>query len=142
MTILKPAAVLCAAMTLLINTGCDSTQTAKSGRDIDIGTVTLAIDFGGDKRSKSIDVVCSPESTVLLSLERAQNMNKLKVDVRGTGETAFLNSIDGVGNEGASGKNWVYRVNDELGDKSAGVYPVKPGDAISWTYGKPPKELQ
>ncbi len=141
MTFFKSLTIL--SLVLLCGAGCDSMAPSNSVElSRDIGTVTLEVDFGSDKRSKSIDVVCSPESTVLLSLERAQNMKKLKVDFRGTGETAFVTSIGGMKNEGAEGKNWIFRVNDKLGDKSAGVYPVKPGDKISWSYGNPPKELQ
>ncbi len=141
MTFFKFLSIL--SLVLLCSAGCDSAAPSNSVElSRDIGTVTLEVDFGSDKRSKSIDVVCSPESTVLLSLERAQNMKKLKVDFRGTGETAFVTSIGGMKNEGAEGKNWIFRVNDKLGDKSAGVCPVKPGDKISWSYGNPPKELQ
>lgn len=133
------AALCVVAMTLMVS-GCDSTSVpAELQRDI--GTVVLEVDFGGKKTSKTIDVVCSPKSTVLSSLERAQNMKKLEFKFRGTGETAFVTSIDGVDNEGADGENWTYRVNDELGDRSAGILGVKPGDTILWSFGARPKEL-
>ena len=125
---------------LICFSGCDSTTNTETLRDI--GTVTVEIDFGSEKRAKSIPVVCSPDSTVLLSLERAQNTKDLKFKVRGAGETAIVTSIGGLDGEGSDGKNWTFRVNDKLGDKSAGVYPVKPGDKISWSFGTPPKELQ
>lgn len=121
--------------------GCDSSGKS-TGVQRDVGTVSLKIDFGGDKKSEMIDVVCSPESTVLSTLERAQNMNKLKVKFRGSGETAFVTSIGGVENEGADGQNWIFLVNDELGDRSAGVFEVQPGDTISWSFGDRPKELE
>ncbi len=139
MTFYKTIAIL--SLIALCVAGCDSSAT-KVGATREIGTVTLDVNFGTEKSSLSIDVVCSPESTVLLSLERAQNMKKLKVKFRGSGETAFVTSIGGVENEGADGKNWIFRVNDQLGDKSAGIYSVKPGDKISWSFGNPPKELQ
>jgi len=123
--------------------GCDSSTTQDLAElQRDIGTVVVQVDFGSEKRSKSIDVVCSPESTVLMSLERAQNMKKIKLEMTGSGETAFVKAIDGVKNEGGEGKNWTYRVNDQLGDKSAGVFTVKPGDKIAWTFGDRPKELE
>lgn len=121
--------------------GCDSSKVPNEQLR-DIGTVTVEVDFGSDKRAKSIDVVCSPDSTVLDSLERAQNTNELKFEHSGSGETAFVNSIDGVKGKGAEGGNWTFRVNDQLGDKSAGIYEVKPGDVISWKFGDQPKELQ
>lgn len=134
--------LLCLSFVLLVLLcGCDSSKkSAEIQREI--GTVSLNIDFGADKKADSIDVVCSPESTVLSILERAQNMNRLKVRFRGSGETAFVTSIGGIENEGADGQNWIFKVNDQLGDKSAGVFEVNPGDTIYWTFGNPPAELK
>ncbi len=119
--------------------GCDSAS-KKTMREV--GSVSLAIDFGSEQKSIKTDVVCSPDTTVLEVLERAQNMNELKFEHRGSGETAFVTSIGGIKNEGAAGKNWIYFVNGETGDKSAGVFKLAPGDKVSWKYGTPPKELQ
>lgn len=127
------------ALALLTN-GCDRSSEATSDLQREIGTVSLKVDFGGDKPDKQIDVVCSADSTVLLSLQRAQNMNELAFQSSGSGETAFVQSIDGVDNE-TDGKSWIYHVNDELADKSAGIKTVKPGDVITWSYGTPPDEL-
>lgn len=151
MTLFKSAAIYSAvAISLCISclciaslTGCDSTKELPAELQRDIGTVTLEVDFGSDtKRSKSIDVVCSPDSTVIQSLERAREMKKLKFESRGVGETLFLSSIDGVKNEGSGGKNWIYRVNGELGDKSAGIFEVNPNDRITWSFGDRPKGLE
>ena len=126
---------------IVVCSGCDSPK-KKMETERDIGTVLLEVNFGDQKPSKSIDVVCSPDSTVLLSLERAQQLDKLKFQVKGSGETAFLESIDGVANSAENGKYWTYRVNETLGDKSAGVFAVKPADKITWTFGDRPKELK
>ena len=128
-------------LSIICLSGCDSSAELPAEMQRDTGTVQLKVDFGEDKRAKMIDVVCSPESTVLLTLERAQNMKKLKVEFTGSGETAFIKSIDGVENEGAGGKSWTYKVNGKLGDKSAGIYKVGPADEIQWTFGDRPKEL-
>ena len=142
MTPIKSAALFSAVAISLCLFGCDSTKELPAELQRDIGTVTLEVDFGDNKPGKSIVVVCSPDSTVLQSLERAREMKKLKFDSRGVGETAFLSSIDGVKNEGADGKNWIYKVNGQLGDKSAGIYELDPGDTVIWTFGTAPKELQ
>jgi len=132
-------AVLFVVALSFCGTGCDSSKPLPKELQRDIGTVTLEVDFGDLRDAKSIDVVCSPDSTVFLSLERAQQLDKLKFEHTGTGETVFVTSIDGVENDA---KFWTYRVNETLGDKSAGVYEVKPGDKISWRFGDRPKELQ
>ena len=131
------------AFALPLFAGCDkSTDRAARETSRDIGTVTLQVYFGAGKTSKNCNVVCSPDSTVLMTLERAQQTGELKFESTGSGETTFVKSIDGLTNEGADGKNWIYRVNEKLGDKSAGIYKVSPGDIISWSWGAPPEELK
>lgn len=130
-------------LVILLVTGCDSGPKIKTSDDPkrEIGTVDLVVDFGEEKEPVEVSAVCSEDSTVLSVLERAHNMKKLDLKFRGKGETAFVESIDGIGNQGAGGKNWIYRVNGKMGDKSAGLFEVDPGDKVSWNYGKPPKEL-
>jgi hypothetical protein len=46
-----------------------------------------------------------------------------------------LTRIDDLANETArEGKNWLYRVNGKLADKSAGAYVLSPGDVILWRF--------
>lgn len=130
-------------LAILMVAGCDSgpkTKSAEASRR-DIGTVDLAVNFGETPDPIAVAVVCSEDSTVLSILERAHNMKELNLKFRGQGETAFVESINGIKNEGASGKNWIYRVNGKTGDKSAGIYEVDPQDKVSWQFGTPPKEL-
>jgi hypothetical protein len=54
---------------------------------------------------------------------------------RGKGATALLTRIDDVENEGA-GRNWVYRVNGKLADRSMGVYELQSGDTVLWKFEK------
>lgn len=142
MTLFKSAALVSVFAISISMVGCDSSKELPAELQRAIGTVMVEIDFGSEKRMKSIPVVCSPDSTVLMSLERAQNMKMLKFESRGSGETAFVSAIDGVANEGSDGRNWIYRVNEKLGDKSAGIYAVGPGDTISWSFGDKPDELK
>ncbi len=120
--------------------GCDSRPAAQksSSSRVDTGTVQLEIDFGGRQKKISMDVPCSADSTVFQILERAREMADFSFSSTGTGETVFVRSIDGVENEGSDGDNWVYRVNEELGDRSCGVYPVQPGDRVLWVLGEYP----
>lgn len=129
-------------LSLVLALGCDSTETRGPATVTrDIGTVQLTVDFGQQKTPLVTDVVCSEDSTVLSITERAHNMNELSLVFRGTGERAFVESIDSLKNEGGGGNNWIYRVNDETGSKGAGVFEVDPGDKISWSYGQLPDEL-
>ncbi len=136
-------------LALLTFPGCDRGSKAKTadapdGSKRGIGTVDLTVDFGsegGEKKPIDVAVVCSEDSTVLSILERAHNTGDLDLKFRGSGETAFVESISGVKNEGAGGQNWIFRVNGKTGDKSAGVYEVNPGDKVSWQFGELPEEL-
>ncbi|MCA9270087.1 MAG: DUF4430 domain-containing protein, partial [Planctomycetales bacterium] len=56
------------------------------------------------------------------------------VKIRSSGSTAFLTQIDDVANEGGAGKNWVYRVNGKLGDRSIGVQKLDKGDKVLWRF--------
>lgn len=135
------------AMTILLAlllfvgiSGCDSSPagTASTRTGGSTGTAQLEIDFGGRRNNISVDVPCSADSTVFQIMERARNMADLEFYVSGSGETTFVRSIDGIENEGAEGDNWVFRVNEKLGDRSCGVFPVRPGDHVLWVLGEYP----
>jgi hypothetical protein len=72
--------------------------------------------------------------TVLDAVRSAEKHPRgIKAEVRSSGSTAFLTQIDDVKNEG-SGKNWAYRVNGELGDRSIGIHKLQAGDAVLWRF--------
>ena len=57
----------------------------------------------------------------------------LSISQQGSGASAFLTKIDGVANEGAGGRNWMYSVNGQRADRSFAVYELQPGDHVLWT---------
>ena len=129
-------------LTLPFLAGCDTSgagsAVAERGDKV-AGTVDLEVNFNSDKRAVSVKIPCSSDSTVFSIMERARNLGDLKFESSGSGETAFIKSIGGVENGGATGDNWIYRINGELGDTSVGVCELKPGDKIQWRLGKYPK---
>jgi len=139
-----PFFLLCAVLIAqFLIAGCDSASApavktkppvSKTGKV----TVQLEVDFQSDRENIVVRIPCSEDSTVLTILARAQNIGDLEFTSIGEGETAFVTSIGGVENQAAAGDNWVYRVNDELGDKSCGVFSVKPGDEVLWVFGEYP----
>jgi hypothetical protein len=133
-------AVLLALVMIAGISGCDSSPagTRSTAAGNSAATVQLDIDFGGRRGNISVDVPCSVDSTVFQILERARNMADLEFYASGAGETTFVRSIDGVENEGAEGDNWVFRVNEKLGNKSCGIFPVQPGDRVLWVLGEYP----
>ncbi|TWT78100.1 hypothetical protein Pla123a_08890 [Posidoniimonas polymericola] len=58
-------------------------------------------------------------------------------DVSGSGSSAFVEAVGGVGNEGFGGRNWTFEVNGRPADRSAAITPVKDGDRVLWKFAPP-----
>jgi hypothetical protein len=134
--------VVLVAMLLLRNGGIHTTRTdsgttppnapAEAAKE----TVVLSIDFG-DGRRQDLEPVAWRSGMTVRDLTRESRRENLKLVVKGTGASAFLASLDGVENEGADGRNWMYQVNGEPGDRSFAIYELAPSDRVLWTFGKP-----
>ena len=99
-------------------------------------TVRLVVDYGDGVAKHFNALPFRDEMTVLDAMKAAQEHRRgIKFEHRGSGATAFLTQIDEVKNEG-SGRNWVYRVNDQLADRSFAVYRLKAGDTVLWKFEK------
>jgi len=70
-----------------------------------------------------------------LAAERPPGLNYAH---RGNGTGALLTRIDAQTNEGPGddSRNWIYRINGRLADKSYAAYVLQPGDVILWTFSK------
>jgi hypothetical protein len=98
--------------------------------------VRLIVDYGDGVQKHFTALPWKAEMTVLDAMKAAQEHPRgVKLQYRGSGATAFLTQIDDVKNEGA-GRNWVYRVNDQLAERSFGVFPLKAGDTVLWKFEK------
>jgi hypothetical protein len=133
-------AVVLAAILLLRNGGIlqsttDSGEAANGSLPPAAGkAVTLRIDFG-DGNQQTYEPIAWRDGMTVRDLTRETRRDKLKLDVRGTGSSAFLHNLDGVENEGAEGRNWLYSVNGKPGDKSFAIFELEPGDEVLWTFG-------
>lgn len=119
-------------------TGCSQPDVASIDNENIVGSVQLEIDFQSARENLSINVPCAADSTVLSILQRAKSSGDLEFLSTGDAEFAFVKSIGGVENQAAAGDNWVYQVNGETGDRSSGVFSVKPDDHVLWVFGKYP----
>jgi hypothetical protein len=97
--------------------------------------VSLAINFGNGKRTVFPPVAWRKGITVQEAMSQTFR-NDARFVVQGSGESAFLTSVDGVANEGAGGRNWTYTVNGKHADRSFAVYTLEPGDQVLWTFGE------
>ncbi len=99
-------------------------------------TVLLVIDFGDQFQKHFTGITWRQGMTIKDVLQAASKHPRgIRFEHRGKGKTAFLLSIDKLKNEGR-GRNWVYRVNKKLGDRSFADFTVRSGDTILWTFGK------
>src|SRR5690606_12656524 len=102
-------------------------------------TVKIVVDYGDDSEKHLNRIPFTEGMTVLQALNLAQiHPHGVKVSVKGTGEMAMVEGIDGLTNEVGigEGKNWIYRVNGEQPTKSCGVYTLAPDDVILWKFEK------
>jgi hypothetical protein len=100
--------------------------------------VDVEIDFKNSTPPLTGKVTLEKDQTAFAALENFARQKELKVDFKGQGETLFVMGIGEVTNQGAGGINWTYRINGELGDRSSGIFSLKPGDKVLWIFGKYP----
>ena len=99
--------------------------------------VKLVIDYGDGVEKHFTQLSHKEGLTVLGATQLAgKHTRGVQAKVRGSGSIAFLTQIDDVSNEGGGGRNWVFRVNGKLGDRSCGIYELKPGDTVLWRFQK------
>jgi len=100
-------------------------------------SVRLTIDYGDGAQKSFTALRWKEKMTVFDALQAAEKHSRgIKVAFTGRGESVFITSIDDVVNEGASGPNWRYSVNDQPAQSSAGIMEVKAGDSIMWRFAK------
>jgi hypothetical protein len=99
-------------------------------------TVKLVIDYGDGTEKHFTRLEWKEGLTVLAATQLAEKHARgVKLKIRGSGETAFVTQIDDVANEGRE-RNWVFRVNGKLGDRSSGIYKLSAGDTVLWRFQK------
>ena len=96
----------------------------------------IVVDYGDGVQKHFTQLPWKDGLTVLGATQAAQKHPRgIKIKVRSSGSTAFLTQIDDVENEG-NGKNWIFRVNGKLADRSSGIYKLDKGDTILWRFQK------
>ena len=97
--------------------------------------VRLVIDFGDGVEKHFTQLQWKDKMTVLDAMQQArQHRRGIRFEHRGKGATLLLTQVDDVKNQGSGGENWIYRVNQKVGDRSIAIYPLKSGDTILWKF--------
>lgn len=66
----------------------------------------------------------------------AKHPRGIKLETKGSGETAFVIAIDDLKNEGGGSdtRNWQFRINGERGKRGSGVTELAAGDEVLWSF--------
>jgi hypothetical protein len=133
---------------LAVTTGCQRQNASNDEMPKSSGEVTLAgegepaielaIDYGDGAEKRFTRIPWKEGMTVLGALDHAKRHPRgIRYEKSGAGESALLTGIDGLANEpGRDGRNWLYRVNGKLADKSFDAYVLSAGDVILWKFEK------
>lgn len=97
-------------------------------------TVGLVIDYDDGVEKHFRHLAWKSGMTVLDVLQAAkQHPRGIQFVYRGQGDTAFLTQIDDLKNEGR-GRNWIFSVNGQLGERSFAVTELKASDRVLWKF--------
>lgn len=133
------ATTFCVLFTvMLVTLHIRSASTELFAAKPEAATVRLVVDYGDGVEKHFTRIAWKPEMTVLDAMEQAKRSKRgITFDYRGRGETAFIMKIDDLKNEGGGrdSGNWSFSVNNELAEKSFGIYEPKKGDVIVWKFG-------
>ncbi len=97
--------------------------------------VGLTIDFGNGVKKQFDALPWRQGMTVELLMQEASRWQPgIFYSQLGEGETGFIESIDGLKNQGFSGRNWKYEVNGKYAETSFCLHPLEPGDRLLWKF--------
>ena len=98
--------------------------------------VRLTVDYGDGAQKCYPRIPWSKKMTAFDATRwAAQHPRGIKLVKRGQGSTTLVTQIDDLKNGGGGdAKNWIFRVNGKMGDKSCAVFSVRPGDRILWSF--------
>jgi len=98
-------------------------------------TVELAIDFGNGARQQFEALPWREGLTVeKLMQEAARYRPGIHFTQHGEGEAGLLQSIEGLKNQGGSGRNWTYEVNGQYAETGFCLQKLEPGDRVLWKF--------
>ena len=125
-------ALLVAVVGLSLNDGVGRGQeTPTESRPV----VVLRVDYGDGVEKCFTRLPWIKQMTVKELMEAARRHPRgITYSVRGKGPTAFLLAIDDLKNEGGAGKNWMFRVNQQMATQGFAVTQLEAGDEVLWRF--------
>lgn len=112
-----------------------SASPAETAEPISSVTISIVADEETGTVLAATAVELKKDDTVLEVLKRTTRKNKIQMEYRGAKAAAYIEGIDNLYEFDLGAKSgWMYRVNGEFPNKSAGAYKLKDGDVIEWLY--------
>jgi hypothetical protein len=99
--------------------------------------VHVVVDFDDGVEKHFTRIPWREGMTVADALDSAsEHPRGIEFELRGSGATAFVRSIDDLSGEGFSGKkrNWLFQVNGRTADRGCGVWKLDAGDQVLWRF--------
>nr|WP_249435693.1 DUF4430 domain-containing protein [Paenibacillus sp. Marseille-Q4541] len=129
------------------NTGTSTTSSAEAPKDkpkeepveetpkSNVITITIIGSPNEGTMMETVTVEIGEMKTVLDSLKNVTRSSKMQMEYSGTGATAYVKGINNLYEfDNGAGSGWMYSVNGKFPNRSAGVWPLQPGDDIRWLY--------
>lgn len=132
--ILQPTLIFALVISLV---ACNPNQENQAQDQAEVsypGEVSITIQDG---KSKSRLTVLVAEKSNLLSIMEAQKIEqKLSFEVKGEGDMTFVESLNGVKNEGPGDDkhNWLFAVNGRLANQGIGQLQISANDSVTWCF--------
>lgn len=110
-------------------------QESKPNTPITEATIAIKADAETGVILKATKVSINEGDTVLDVLKKVTKQNRIQMEYRGSGATAYIEGIQNLYEFDKGPKSgWMYSVNGAFMKKGAGTTKVKPGDKIEWAY--------
>lgn len=110
-------------------------QETKHDSTVNEVTITIKADAETGVILKATKVSIEEGDTVLELLKKVTKQNRIQMEYRGSGATAYIEGIQNLYEFDKGPKSgWMYSVNGVFMKKGAGTTEVKSGDKIEWAY--------
>lgn len=98
-------------------------------------TVSLEIDYGNGAKRLYADLPWVPEMTVSELMQAARQFGPaIEFTQVGEGASGFLSSLDGLANQGAAGRNWIFKIDGQHAHSSFCLEKLPSGGHVLWSF--------
>ena len=133
-------AILFLLVILLVSTGCRNGVQSEINVEQVIQDDALFLEFQltiakSSEEQATMIIPAVVGTTVFELMQIGAELDLLTLDdFSDTGGQVFIKALNGLANDAATGRYWVYYVNDKLSKVGCSSYRLEAGDQIRWSY--------